>query len=246
MKLLLLGTAGYHANDSRQTACIMLPERGILLDAGSGLFRAAEHLATSHLDIFLSHTHLDHVIGLTHLVGMVYRRPMARVTIHGEAEKLEAVREHLFAELLFPIEPEYEFRPLQQGMEIDGGGRLSYFPLEHPGGVVGYRLDWPGASLAYVTDTFAEPQADYVEKIRGVDLLLHECSFPDGEEEFAKLTGHSNTTHVAQVAREAGVGRLVLVHIMSAAQETDPIGLAAAQAIFPDTVLGEDGMELDF
>jgi len=100
--------------------------------------------------------------------------------------------------------------------------------------------------MAYVTDTTAAVDAAYVERIRGVDLLIHECYFPDGEEEWAQTTGHSCTTPVAEVARTAGVGRLVLVHVNPLSTDDDPIGLDIARAIFPKTELGEDRMELVF
>ena len=131
-------------------------------------------------------------------------------------------------------------------MPLSGGGTLSHFPLVHPGGALGYRLDWPGHSLAYVTDTTATNDASYLDAIAGVDLLLHECYFPDSMAEMAALTGHSVTTPVAELARNAQVGRLVLVHIDPAAEEQDPLKLDAARAIFPGTVLGYDGMEVDF
>ncbi len=109
-----------------------------------------------------------------------------------------------------------------------------------------FRLQWPGHSMAYVTDTTASTDADYVDAIRGVDLLVHECYFPDHRAEWARQTGHSHTTPVAEVARRAGVGRLVLVHVDPLAEEPDPIGLDVARAIFPHTLLGKDLMELDF
>ena len=62
----------------------------------------------------------------------------------------------------------------------------------------------------------------------------------------AKTTCHSFTTPVAQVAKKAAVGQLVLVHLNPIATEDDPIGLDTARAIFPKTVLGEDLMELEF
>ena len=135
---------------------------------------------------------------------------------------------------------------LTEDVELPRGGRLTHFPLEHPGGVLGYRLDWPGHSMAYVTDTTAAVDADYVEKIRGVDLLIHECYFPDAMAAWAKKTGHSSTTPVARVARQADVGRLVLVHLDPGAAEDDSIGLDVARAIFPATELGHDLMELEF
>ena len=46
---------------------------------------------------------------------------------------------------------------------------LDNFPLDHPGGSIGLRLDWPGHSMAYVTDTTATVDAQYIEAIRGVD-----------------------------------------------------------------------------
>ena len=100
--------------------------------------------------------------------------------------------------------------------------------------------------MAYVTDTTADPRADYVEKIRGVDLLLHECYYPDGKRGLAEKTGHSSTTSVARVAQAAAVGRLVLIHINPQRTEDDPIGLDVARAIFPKTEIGEDWMELEF
>lgn len=111
---------------------------------------------------------------------------------------------------------------------------------------MGFRLDWPGRSMAYVTDTVADPRADYVAMIRGVDLLVHECYFSDDEADWAQKVRHSHTTPVARVAQTAGVGRLVLVHITPLSVAADPIGLDVARAIFPNTQLGEDRMELDF
>jgi ribonuclease BN (tRNA processing enzyme) len=248
MKLVLLGTTGYHPNDQRQTACLMLPQIGVILDAGTAMYRARRWLETNELDIFLTHAHLDHVVGLTYLLDVLRDKPMRRTTVHGEADKLQAIEEHLFAEALFPVKPPCEFRPLRpvEPLAGPGGGRLTHFPLEHPGGTVGFRLEWPGHALAYVTDTTARAQASYLEAIRGVDLLIHECYFPDAKAELAKLTGHSVTSEVAQLAEAAGVGRLVLVHVDPSAEEADPVDLAVARTIFPETELGFDGMELEF
>ncbi|MGH7140272.1 MAG: MBL fold metallo-hydrolase, partial [Pirellulales bacterium] len=85
MQLAVLGTAGYHPNEARHTACFMLPEVGVVLDAGSGFFRVGPRLLTDELDIFLTHTHLDHVFGLTFLFDVLYGRQMKRVDVHAEA-----------------------------------------------------------------------------------------------------------------------------------------------------------------
>ncbi len=246
MKLLLLGTTGYHPNDRRQTACMMLPELGVVFDAGSAMYRAREHLSTDTLDIFLSHAHLDHIVGLTYMFDVIGQRPMKRVTVHGELEKLSAVREHLFSELLFPVDPPFDMQPIAKKTKLTDGSLLTHFPLRHPGGSIGFRVDWPDRSMAYVTDTVAAPDVDYIEKIRGVDVLIHECYFGDESPEQAELTGHSCLTPVAQVAAAAEVGRVVLVHINPLVRSDKEIKLDVARSIFPNTEIGTDRMEIDF
>jgi len=246
MKIILLGTTGYHPNDRRQTPTMILPSCGVLLDAGTATYRVGRYLQTGELDIFLTHVHLDHVIGLTYLFDVLRDHPLDRVRVYAMPEDLSSLDHHLFTPALFPKKPPYESRVLRGPVPLASGGRLTYFPLQHQGGSIGFRLDWPGHSMAYVTDTTASPDAPYVQKIAGVDLLLHECYYGDDEADWAKQTGHSSTTLVAQVAARAGVGRMVLVHINPRRLEDDPIGLATARAIFPKTEIGEDLMELEF
>ena len=252
MKLLFLGTAGYHPNEQRQTTCLMLPETGIVLDAGTGLFRIREHLQTPTLDIFLSHAHLDHTFGLTVLLDALFEKHVQRVTVHGDRSKLAAIEEHLFAPDIFPVPAPFISRPIEQGLRLACGARVTHFPLDHPGGSLGYRFDWPASggqsrSLAFITDTTSTGDASpYLPHIRGVDLLVHECNFRDGQEAWAMKTGHSCTSAVAAVARQAAAKRLVLLHFNPLDDSDDPVDLPAARAIFPATDLGFDGMSLEF
>ena len=247
MQLHLLGTTGYHPSDARQTACLMLPEIGLVLDAGTAMYRVRELLETPTLDIFLSHAHLDHCIGLTYLHSILNGQALDRVTVHAEEAKLQTIQENLLAPLHFPVELPCEWSALSNiSQPISGGGTLSHFPLTHPGGSVGYRLDWSERSMAYVTDTTAAANASYLNKIEGVDLLIHECNFADGEEEMAKLTGHSCLTPVCEVAAAANVGMLVLVHIDPRADQENPLDLSLAKTIFPNTFVGHDRMKIDF
>jgi ribonuclease BN (tRNA processing enzyme) len=246
MKLVLLGTGGYHPNERRHTACLMLPQEGIVLDAGTGFFRVGSHLATPTLDVLLSHAHLDHVVGLTYLLDTLADHPHLRVTVHAPAEKIAAVRTHLLHEDLFPATLPCQWSPLGETPITVGGATVRHFPLAHPGGSTGFRLDWPDRSLAYVTDTTACPSASYIQHIRGVDLLVHECNFSDVQQPWAERTGHSFSTAVAQVAAAAGVGRLLLVHLDARSQSPDPVGLEHMRKLFPSIDLGEDGLVIEF
>ena len=242
MEVHLLGTGGYHPNESRHTACVMIPELGIVFDAGSSFFRVRNHITTKHLDIFLTHAHLDHVVGLTFLKDVLFEQDVSRVTVHGRSTKLRAVQEHLFHKAIFPAAPQFDTAALEKVTQLSGNIRVASFDLDHPGGSVGFRLDTPGASLAYVTDT--TKNGNYLDEIWNVDLLIHECYFRDDYEQLALQTGHCCTRHATEIARQADVGMLVLTHINPLSEDEDPM-LEAARKIFPDTLIGVDGMVID-
>ncbi|MFT5301458.1 MAG: ribonuclease Z [Mariniblastus sp.] len=246
MKLHFLGTTGYHPNNQRQTACLMLPEIGVVLDAGTGMFRVRDLIQTKTLDIFLSHVHLDHCVGLTFLYDVLFQKEMSRVTVHVAADKIDAINEHLFSQALFPVKPNFEIRPLSMDpIELADGSTLNAIPVEHPGGAHGFRIDWPDRNLAYITDTTARLDADYVNEIRDVDTLIHECYFPDGWEEKAELTGHSCLTPVAEVAAQANAGRVLLVHVNPLDEAENPLDLDSVSKIYSTIEVATDQLVID-
>lgn len=250
MKLHCLGTAGYHPSERRHTSCYAVPQVGLVLDAGTGMFRLPGLIATDHLDIVLSHAHLDHVVGLTFLLDILHQRPVNRVSVWGDPEKLEAIRTHLFSELIFPVLPDLQWRPVTPGepQTTAGGAILKACSLEHPGGSQGYRVEFPQQrrSLAYITDTTASPQAAYVDTIGQVDLLMHECNFRDPDQRWAERTGHSWSTAVAELAGRVQAGQLLLTHINPLEETDDPVGLQAIRRIFPAATVAEDQLQIDF
>jgi ribonuclease Z len=245
MQLHILGTAGYHPSETRHTTCMMIPEVGLILDAGTGFFRIRDLIQTATLDIVLSHAHLDHVMGLTFLFDVLHERDVKEVNVHGAASTLATVKEHLFAESLFPALPPIKYVELPEGSFSLAGATVSHMPLVHPSGSTGYRFDWPEFEFGWITDTTADTTKPYVRQLAGVDLLLHECNFPDGFEELAERTGHSTTTPVAEVAKKAAAKRLIVTHFNPLDISADPIGLAGMRAIFPNADLAEDGMVVD-
>ena len=244
MRVVFLGTGGYHPNERRHTASVLLPDAGVALDAGSGFFRVQNAIRSSTLDVFLTHAHLDHVCGLTFILVPLLRGDLERVRVFGTKNTLHAVRTHLLAHELFPVEPDFEWHILDGSVALPDNGELTWISLEHPGGSVGFRLDWPGKSLAYITDTTAP--GNYADFVRGVDVLIHECYFPDELDDWAQRTGHSSSSNVAKLARAAKVKRLYLVHVDPQRPDDDPVGLNGIRAIFPKTELTEDLMEIEF
>jgi ribonuclease Z len=99
----------------------------------------------------------------------------------------------------------------------------------------------PVRSYAYCTDTTYRPQL--AELLKGVTCLYHEATFAQEHALLAKKTFHSTAAQAAQIAQEAQVGRLILGHFSSRYQ-TEDILLQEAQAIFPNTLLAEDGMKI--
>lgn len=243
MNLIFLGTGGFHPNERRHTAGLLLPEIGVAFDAGTGTFRLAERLVERKLNLFLTHAHLDHICGLPYLLVPLMRQQIETCTVWGSAATLDAVRAHLFSEPVFPVLPRFELRELPDRINVPGGV-VTHHPLHHPGGSLGYRFDGDdGRSFAYITDTVTRP--DYIDFIRDVDVLIHECYFPDSDQEWCERTGHSHTAAVAELARSANVARLYLTHIDPQRPNDDPLDIAAGKAIFPATELAEDLMIID-
>jgi ribonuclease BN (tRNA processing enzyme) len=246
VKLHFLGTTGYHPNNIRQTACFMLPEMGVILDAGTGMFRVRDLIETDTLDIFLSHVHLDHSVGLTFLYDILFKKEMSRVTVHVEKDKVDTIKNHLFNINLFPVKPNFEIVPLtQKPVSLAKDTTLTSFPLDHPGGSLGFRIDWPDRNAAYVTDTTADLKLPYLKEIENVDTLIHECYFPDGWEEKAELTGHSCLTPVAEVAAKVNAGKLYLVHINPLDESDEPLDLDSVAKIYDDITVATDQMVID-
>ena len=266
MKLIVLGSNGYRPTDLGQTACYAIPELGVVLDAGTGFYRMADYLQDNQFDIYLTHAHSDHYGGLVH-TEFIFWKKFSLEALDGETRpSMASIREalnetqlrarvHVAPEILDDIpsyfrtyrdNKYYEFLPLKGTEELSGGARLSTFTVEHTVTCYGFRLDKPGGSLAYVTDTYGEPNAGYLEEIRGVDVLLHECFCPDNEPDFARRAGHSHITPVAQLAAEAQVGRLILIHLNPLRPEWGEPELELAHPIFPRTEIAFDGLEIEF
>jgi ribonuclease Z len=112
-----------------------------------------------------------------------------------------------------------------------------------PGGVVVPNAELtvdppPPKSYAYCSDTtFSE---EVIAVVRGAGLLYHEATFTVEHSTEAEISMHSTAAQAAEVARRAGVGRLLLGHFSGRYNNTD-LHLAEARLIFENTEIAEEG-----
>ncbi len=97
-------------------------------------------------------------------------------------------------------------------------------------------------SYAYCSDTQYLPQLS--EMIRGVDTLYHEATYLSRDAERAKLYCHTTAAQAAQVAKDAGVGKLVLGHY-SAKYDDESELLDEAKSVFANTMLSDENIIVD-
>lgn len=96
----------------------------------------------------------------------------------------------------------------------------------------------PPLSYAFCSDTM--PSEAVVAAVKGVDLLYHEATFSDEHAEEAVFSFHSTARQAAEVARQAGVKRLLLGHFSGRYTSLER-HLEEARSVFAETELAEEG-----
>ena len=127
------------------------------------------------------------------------------------------------------------FGKLQRGQDI----KLGNGKIVHSGDVLGKVRR--GRKIIYAADT--RPCRGVANLSRGADILIHDGMFSQNEEKEAREKGHSTVTQVAQMAKEAGVNKLILTHI-SARYPDDKLLLKEAREAFSSTIIARDLMEI--
>ena len=234
----------------------------LIFDAGTGirpLGNALMRQATAtHFDIFLSHFHIDHVIGLPFFAPLYSKDHSVRVWAGNLGPNLgtEDAARKLMSFPLFPIEVEtfkakVEFRDFRSGDTLNPrpGVILRTAPLIHPGGATGYRVDFGGRSVAYLTDTECgdgpiDPAV--LSLAEGAALVILDAAYTDDELPSRVGWGHSSWQQGVRLATEAGAGQLCLFH-HDPEHDDDFIDTVAkaADSKRPGTIVACDGMYIE-
>lgn len=235
MRLTVLGCAGsFPGPDSACSAYLVeADDFRLLVDFGTGSLSALQRYAslTSIDAIILTHLHADHILdACSYVVVRRYSPEGAYPALplygpYGTADRLAAA----YGEN--SLDDVYTFHDLKAGTFGIGPFSITVDRVNHPVETYGVRLEHGGRVLAYSSDT--APCEALIRLSHGADLFLCEASYPDGAENPPDL--HLTGREAGEAASKAGVGRLVLTHLV-AAWGSEAAAFAAAESAFSGPV----------
>ncbi|HON36633.1 MAG TPA: MBL fold metallo-hydrolase [Methanothrix sp.] len=244
MEIIFLGTNGWYDSDTGNTVCTLInsDRYHIILDAGNGISKIDQHI---HDDLpvylFLSHFHLDHLVGLHVLNKFRFAQGLKIFGQKGTRAILDTIINEPFTvplqKLPYPVEVN----------ELLPGPYKLPFALEcefllHSSPTLGYRLDLDGKIIAYCPDTGVCESA--VHLAEDADLLITECSHKPGESSSA--WPHLNPQDAADIARRAGAKRLALTHFDASRYQSmqERMDAIASVVDYQDIIVAKDGLIL--
>lgn len=240
MRLIVLGRYAPFARAGGACSGYLLQHAGtnILLEAGNGVFaRLQQHIDHRDLTaVVLSHLHSDHVAdvhGMRYAVRGSFRDGTRQTPLPVYA----------------PAEPSSDFQALTDEVHIDlreiGAGtsiaigrfELSFVPAAHPMPCLAVSVSAGGRRLVYTGDTGWD--SGVIDFARNADLLLAEASLNDASADSGPKLGHLTAREVGEMARQAGVRKVLLTHLWPEFN-LDSL-LAEAREVLPEAELAEEG-----
>lgn len=199
----------------------------LMFDAGTAAKIAGDSLderGVSQVDVFFSHFHYDHIIGLPFMLFALGKG--VRVDLWGGHLNSPWKTKELIAQFMappfFPVTPgdvqsKLDYHDFEPGDTLTPARGISIrtIRLNHPGGAVGYRVFYNGRSAAYLTDVEhegSEVDPRLAEFLKGADLAIYDAAYTDKELPSCRGYGHSTWQHGVKLARAAEVKRFALFH----------------------------------
>ena len=186
----------------------MLVDNDILIDAGTG----TGDLSLSELSlidhVFLTHSHLDHIVTIPFIVDTVGGMRAKPLTVYAIEETLDILRKHIFNWTVWPDftqiptaeKPFMRYQTIKLGEKVTLGKRqFTVLPAHHSVPAVGYQLDSGKASLVFTGDTTINDSFwEVVNKIENLRYLIIETAFCNRERQLAELSKHLCATMLAE------------------------------------------------
>lgn len=218
MRLTVLGCAGSFPGPESACSAYLVEAEGfrLLVDFGTGSLSALQRYAgLMAVDaVVLSHLHCDHILDAVSFV--VVRRyapnaPLPPIPMYappGAPDRLAAA----YSADASPLDDVYTFYGLQPGTFPIGPFTVTVDRVNHPVETYGVRLAQGNSVIAYSADT--GPCDPLVRLAQGADLFLCEASYLDDEPHPSDL--HLTGREAGEAATKAGVGKLLLTHLVTA------------------------------
>jgi phosphoribosyl 1,2-cyclic phosphodiesterase len=248
-------TARYGGN----TSCVEMRcgPNLLIFDAGSGIRELGNSLEAGgavDADLFLSHTHYDHLVGLPFFGPVFNPRNSFRVWAgHLKPERtIESVLRGFMTDPLFPVpldifNARIDFHDFIAGDSLQPRSDISVqtTALNHPNRATGFRVEYGGKAACYVTDTehvIGSPDRNILGLIEGADLMIYDSSFTDDEFPNFIGWGHSTWEEAVRLAQAAHVKRVAVFHHEPSRDDDvlDAIG-EAAQRMYSGALIAREG-----
>lgn len=242
MNIILLGTgvAIPQLEKAQSGILVKTPEELVLFDCGAGILGRIVQSGYGYQKIhkvFFTHHHLDHnsdflaLLKAQQLDAMDSDAPVQTMNVFGPVGTQRHVAQLL--DLYSYLTVEVAVTELEDGDNIRvGNGVVSVRATKHSVRSIAYRMQTPTSTLVYSGDT--EPTESVRDLCHGdVDVLIHECSFPDS---YASVSNHTTPAKLRDLIFDLQITRIVLTHLYPHASGQEDTMVDVVKERFPGRV----------
>lgn len=255
VKFAFLGTSASIPTSARDNTSVVFysPAEAILVDCGSAPVRKLEMIGVP-LDnlkhVIVTHTHIDHIYGVPSLLHALWLKGREeKLTFHCFADTQPVIQKLidtfglLRKKAMFPIEievvPDSEHASVLKSSSFVVHSSLMNHNVPTMGIRVEEKLSGDSRVVTYSCDT--EPCEALVRLATKADVLIQECAFLS---DTVDRHGHTIGTEAGEIAGQASVERLFLVHIDPSAQLRTADLIAEAKQKFEGPVVIPDDLSI--